>query len=178
MILARRSLREMNGQPVKDEELMSLFEAARWSPSHYNTQGWRFVYSKRDSKSWNDYLDALVPGNRKWAKDAGVLIVVLSKKFSTYKGKKEEVHSHSFDAGSAWMAMALEGTARNLVVHAMGGFDHKKAAKMIGLNSSDYRIEAMIAVGNRAKNGAPEKTTQRNEIEKFISEDVFKEKLE
>lgn len=60
----------------------------------------------------------------------------------------------------------------------MGGFDHKKAAKMIGLTSSDYQIEAMVAIGNRAKNGAPEKTTQRNEVEKFTSEDVFKEKIE
>ena len=71
MILARRSLREMNGTPIKDEELMSLFEAARWAPSHYNTQTWRFVYAKRNSNKWNEYLDALVPGNRKWARNAG-----------------------------------------------------------------------------------------------------------
>lgn len=137
MILARRSLREMNGQPVKNDELMSLFEAARWAPSHYNTQTWRFVYTKRGSKYWSDYLDALVPGNRKWASKSGVLMVVLSKKSNTYKGRKEEVASHSFDTGcvsqciplhvmslfffklivacsSAWMAMALEGTARGL----------------------------------------------------------------
>lgn len=177
MILARRSLREMTGQSIKDEELMSLFEAARWAPSHFNTQTWRFVYAKRGSKYWDQYLDALSPGNRKWAKNAGVLMVVLSKLTNNYKGRKEPVPSHSFDTGSAWMAMALEGTARGLVVHAMGGFDPKKAADMIGLKSKEYRIEAMIAVGIRDKSVGPEKTTQRNEVEKFISEGIFTEKL-
>lgn len=107
MILARRSLREMNGQPVKNDELMSLFEAARWAPSHYNTQTWRFVYTKRGSKYWSDYLDALVPGNRKWASKSGVLMVVLSKKSNTYKGRKEEVASHSFDTGCVSQCIPL-----------------------------------------------------------------------
>lgn len=67
---------------------------------------------------------------------------------------------------------------KGLVVHAMGGFDHQKAAKMIGLKDvDDYTIEAMVAIGNKAKNGAIEKTTQRNEIEKFTSENVFTEKI-
>ena len=176
MILGRRSLREMTGQTIKNEDLMPLFEAARWAPSHFNTQTWRFVYAKRDSKLWEQYLNVLSPGNRKWAQNAGVLMVVLSKKSSNYKGKKEFIPSHSFDTGSAWMAMALEGTARGLVVHAMGGFEKEKAAAMIGLKSDDYQIEIMIAVGYRDKK-AKEKTTLRNEIEKFISEGVFTEKL-
>lgn len=157
---------------------MSLFEAARWAPSHFNTQTWRFVYTKRGSKQWDQYLNALTPGNRKWASKAGVLMVVLSKLTNVHKNKPEPVPSHSFDTGSAWMAMALEGTARGLVVHAMGGFEHEKAASMIGLKSDDYQIEAMIAVGHRDKKaGAAEKTTSRHEIEKFISEGVFTEKL-
>ena len=156
---------------------MSIFEAARWAPSYFNTQSWRFVYAKRDSKYWDQFLDALSPGNKKWAKDAGVLMVVLSSKFQTYKGKRLPVESHSFDTGAAWMAMALEGTARGLVVHAMTGFDKEKAAQMIQLKSSDYRIEAMVAIGNRLRVIDNEKTSQRFELDKIISEGVFEEKI-
>lgn len=177
MILARRSLREMNGKPISQSELMSLFEASRWAPSYFNVQEWRFVYAERGSKHWNQFLDALAPGNRKWAKDAAVLMVALSSKFQMHKGKRLPVPSHSFDTGAAWMAMALEGTARNLVVHAVTGFDKKKAAKMIQLNNDDYEIEAMIVVGHRLRAIDNEKTSQRFEVNQFTSEGVFNEKI-
>lgn len=178
MILARRSLREMNGKSIRENELMSLFEAARWAPSYYNTQSWRFVYAKRTSPQWNDYLDALVPANRKWCKDAAVLVVVLSNNNQIYKGKKVPVESHSFDSGAAMMAIALEGTARGLVVHPMTGYDKDKVRNMIGLKDTDeYTIEAMIAIGNRLRRNSEEKTTQRYEINKIISEGTFTEKI-
>ncbi|KAF7489349.1 hypothetical protein SSS_02934 [Sarcoptes scabiei] len=178
MILSRRSLREMNGRPVPNDVLMSLFEAARWAPSYYNTQSWRFVYATRNGRYWNKFIDALVPGNQKWAKDAGALIVVLSAKYQIKDGEKRSVESHTFDTGAAWMAMALEGTARGLVVHPMTGFDKDKVIRMIGLNNkNDYQIEAMVAVGNRLRLVNDEKITDRHPVNKFVSEGVFREKI-
>ncbi|MCB1215573.1 MAG: nitroreductase family protein, partial [Deltaproteobacteria bacterium] len=37
----RWSPRSMSGELLDKEELMSLFEAARWAPSSYNNQPWR-----------------------------------------------------------------------------------------------------------------------------------------
>ena len=107
MLIARRSLRAMDATPISDDTLMALFEAARWAPSHYNTQNWRFVYAKRDTPYWEAYLDALWDGNKAWAKDAAVLVVAMSKKSYVYNGRVVPLPSHSFEAGSAWMAMAL-----------------------------------------------------------------------
>lgn len=177
MILGRRSLRHMNGQPIAHEELMSLFEAARWAPSLLNLQVWRFVYAERNSQYWDQFVEALAPGNRDWAKDGAALVVVLSNRFQTYKGEKREVPTPGFDTGAATMALSLEGTARGLVVHATGGFDREKVAQMIGLQGDDYRIEAILVIGNRAYNGHREFTTQRHQVESFVSEGVFKEKL-
>ena len=68
----RWSPRSMTGEEIKDDDLMSLFEAARWAPSSFNNQPWRFIYSKRTGSEWSKFLDLLNEGNRIWAKDAGV----------------------------------------------------------------------------------------------------------
>lgn len=94
MILGRRSLREMSGEEMSDEELFPLFEAAKWAPSHFNIQEWRLVYAKRNSKQWSRFLSLLDAGNQKWAKDASALVIMVSNRFNTHKGKKSFVRSH------------------------------------------------------------------------------------
>ena len=49
----------MTGEDIDDDDLMSLFEAARWAPSSYNNQPWRFIYAKRNTESWNKLFDLL-----------------------------------------------------------------------------------------------------------------------
>lgn len=77
----RWSPRSMTGEEITDDDLMSLFEAARWAPSSFNNQPWRFIYSKRTAREWTKFLDLLNEGNRIWAKDAGVLVVIISRIF-------------------------------------------------------------------------------------------------
>jgi hypothetical protein len=56
LILNRWSPMAMTGEELADEELMSLFEAARWAPSGYNSQPWRFVYAKKTYSIGMGYL--------------------------------------------------------------------------------------------------------------------------
>ena len=70
----------MTGEELKDEELMSLFEAARWAPSSGNGQPWRFIYAKRNTEDWNSLFTLLVDSNKSWAKNPAVLIVIVSKR--------------------------------------------------------------------------------------------------
>jgi nitroreductase len=134
----------MSGEPMTDDELMPLFEAARWAPSAMNNQLWRFMYAKRDSKFWDTYFDVLADGNKIWCAHAAVLVFILSRSESYYKNKPHQ--SHAFEAGSAFQNLALEGTARGLVVHPMGGFDKEKAAKYLKL-PAHWHIQCMIAIG-------------------------------
>jgi len=144
----RWSPRSMTGEELSDEELMPLFEAARWAPSSSNAQTWRFVFAKRNTPHWDKFFSFLMEGNQSWAKNASVLIVILSRKTMEYKEKPAP--THSFDTGSAFMSLALEGARRGLVVHGMAGFDYDKARE--GLKVSDlYSVEAMVAVGKRGK---------------------------
>jgi nitroreductase len=42
-ITTRRSVREFTDEPVAEEELDRMIEAARWAPSGLNNQPWRFM---------------------------------------------------------------------------------------------------------------------------------------
>jgi nitroreductase len=64
LFVNRWSPRCMTGEELSDEDLMALFEAARWAPSSYNNQPWRFIYAKRNTKSWNKLFDLLAEGNK------------------------------------------------------------------------------------------------------------------
>lgn len=86
-----------------------------------------------------------------------------------------ELMTHSFDAGAAWENLALEGTGRNLVVHAMGGFDHDKAREVLGV-PDEFTIECMIAVGKKGKKEDLSEVLQEREVpslRKPLEETVF-----
>jgi nitroreductase len=144
MFVDRWSPRAMSGKPISNEELMSLFEAARWAPSSYNGQPWRFIYAHRDTPTWNKLFNLLAPFNQEWCKNAAVLVLFISKKTFEYNNKPSI--THSFDTGSAWMSMALQGSMNGLVVHGMEGFDYDKARKELAV-PDDFTVEAMCAIG-------------------------------
>ena len=144
MLYRRWSPRAMSGETLNDEEIMSLFEAARWAPSSYNAQHWRFLYTTRGSAHWEKYLGFLVEGNFAWAKNAGLLIVLVSR--TTTEPDGNPVRTYSFDAGAAWQNIALQSSAMDLVSHGMQGFDYEKARTELNV-PDDYSVEVMIAVG-------------------------------
>lgn len=161
LILNRWSPRSMTGESMSDQELMPLFEAARWAPSSYNNQPWRFVYARRDTPHWQTFLNLLVEFNQQWAKNAAVLVVVISH--NNFGHNNQPSHTHSFDTGAAWENLALEGSGRGLVVHGMEGFDYNKARQVLNI-PQDCTIEAMIAIGKRAPKTALPEPMQEREV--------------
>ena len=134
----------MSSEPLSEAELMTLFEAARWAPSTYNEQEWRFLYAKRATTHWPTFFDLLMDANKVWCQRAAVLAVVLSHKVFERNGKPNPVHT--FDSGAAFENLALQGAAMGLVVHGMAGFDRDKARAALSI-PDDYAVEAMIALG-------------------------------
>ena len=145
LFLDRWSPRAMSGAPMADAELMRLFEAARWAPSTYNEQEWRFLYARRDTPHWPAFFNLLMEANQAWCDRAAVLMVVLSHKVFERNGNPNPVHT--FDAGAAFENLALQGAAMGLVVHGMAGFDRGKARATLKV-PDDYEVEAMVAVGH------------------------------
>ncbi len=155
LFLDRWSPRAMSGEPIAEEDLMVLFEAARWAPSSFNNQPWRILYARRDGEHWPLFLDLLVESNRVWARNAAALLLFISKTSFDHNGKP--ARTHSFDTGAAWENLALQATLHGYVVHGMQGFDYDRAKTALGI-PEEYQVEAMVAVGKPgARDSLPEK---------------------
>lgn len=149
----------MSGEELNDQDIMSLFEAARWAPSSFNNQPWRFIYAKRNTQHWDRLFSLLYEGNKVWAVNAAVLVVVISRKNFEYDERPSI--THQLDAGAAWENLALEASLHGIVTHGMEGFDYKKARLDLGI-SDNFDVMAMIAIGKRGpKENLPLKLQER-----------------
>jgi nitroreductase len=162
--LERWSPRSFEPVDMPDADLMSLFEAARWAPSSYNNQPWRFLYAKRGSAAWPLLFNLMGEFNQSWTKDASLLVVVLSTTKFDHNGKPAA--THSFDAGAAWQNIALQAWLKGYAAHGMQGFDYDKARADLGV-PADFTVECMIAIG---KKGAKEKLPKEMQEREFPSE--------
>jgi nitroreductase len=177
LFLRRWSPRAMSGESLTEEELRRLFEAARWAPSTYNEQEWRFLYARRDTPHWPLFFDLLAEGNKAWCHRAAVLVVVLAKKVFTRNNQPNPVHL--FDSGAAWENLALQATAMGLAAHGMAGFDFDKARRVLRV-PDQYAVAAMCALGRHGKpEDLPpplrelEKPSSRRPISESICEGPF-----
>jgi len=144
LFLQRWSPRAMDGRALAPAALASLFEAARWAPSASNLQPWRFVYAERDTPEFQPMFELLVEANRAWCVRAGALVAVCSR---VPDGRGNPSPTHAFDAGAAWMSLALQAARLGLVAHAMGGFDRAAAPGVLGL-APGHEVHCIVALGN------------------------------
>jgi nitroreductase len=148
MFLDRWSPRAFIDEPIPEHQLRSLFEAGRWAPSCYNEQPWVFVYAvtRQDRQR---FATALVEKNRLWASRAPLLMFVLARRTFAATGKPNR-HA-GFDAGAAWMSLALQARRLGLYAHAMAGFDQETAHEILGVPREEFEVMAAIAVGRRGE---------------------------
>jgi len=148
LFVDRWSPRSFDTTEMPQEDLDVILEAAAWAPSAYNYQPWKFLYARRDDVNWDRFLSLLIPFNAGWAKDASILVFVVS---DTKMGEGDDAqanHSHSFDAGAAWAHMALQATLMGYHAHGMTGIEFDKARAELGIPEG-FRLEAAIAIGRR-----------------------------
>ena len=125
MFVNRWSPRALTGEAITREQLNTVLEAARWAPSAFNYQPWRFIYALRDTAQWGPIFEGVKEGNRTWVKDGSALIVLASAKNAQFPGRDAPGPNawHAFDTGAAWISMALQASHMGLVAHALAGFD-------------------------------------------------------
>jgi nitroreductase len=135
-------------RPVPEEDLRSLFEAARWAASSYNEQPWTyFVATRTSAAEFERLLSCLVPANQAWAKAAPVLALgVVSLKFAqNHKDNRAAVH----DLGLASANLVTEATARGISVHQMIGILPDRARELYQIPENSEAWTA-LAIGYRA----------------------------
>lgn len=161
LIVERWSPRSFDGSDIPQADLDVILEAGGWAPSSYNVQPWRFLYARRGDDNWERFQALLIEGNRKWARDASVLIVIVSDTMQRRADTVSPSHTHSFDAGAAWQNMALQATAMGYHAHGMIGLDIPRAMAELGI-PDDFRVEAAVVIGRRDdKDKLPESLRER-----------------
>ncbi len=170
LFINRWSPRSFSSKPIEDWKIQSLFEAARWAPSSMNEQPWRFIYAKTE-EDLETFREIVNESNRRWAKYAPLLMVLATKLNYDYKNRPNS--KAEFDAGSAWMSLALRARQLDLYAHAMGGIHPEKAYELLNIPEDEYKVICAIAVGY---NDSPDKLpTDLRESEKPNSRKPLRE---
>ncbi len=133
-------------RPVERGKLTAMLEAARWAPSCYGDQPWRFIVweKARDEAGWRRALDCLAAGNKPWARQAPLLMLACADSVLTHDGSPNRWGQ--YDTGAAAISLALQAAAQGLMVHQMGGFDSDRARREFRIPDR-YTPMAMIAAG-------------------------------
>lgn len=148
-LIARRwSPRALDpARPVSREHLLALLEAARWAPSCFGDQPWRFlVWDRlRDPAGWQQAFECLAEGNQVWVKNAAVLLLAMAAPNFGHNGQPNRWAQ--YDTGAASENLCLQATALGLIAHQMGGFNPEQAKTRFNI-PADHACMAMIAVGH------------------------------
>lgn len=171
LIAARWSPRALDPDgKVTDEQLRAVLEAARWAPSHGNTQPARFLVGRRGDDTYERLFDLLSKRNKGWAHGATLLMLACA----ATENEKGAVPMPVYGVGLAAENLALQAVAEGLVAHQMGGFN-KEGAKLVFSLPLDIEPQVMIALGTlgspdlldeerRAKELAPRRRKPLSEI--------------
>lgn len=161
LFLDRWSPRAYDGKPMPKDDVLTILDAARWAPSASNQQPWRFVYGLNGSAEWEDFVGLLMEGNQRWAQNSSALIVILSRTYNLRDGEKKPAATHSFDAGAAWFALAMQAHKLGYHAHGMAGIFKDKILEQLNVPEG-YAVEAMVAIGKIAhKSTLPDDLAER-----------------
>ena len=141
----RYSPRAFSRKPIEEDKLKLLFEAARWAPSSYNGQSWRFVIAKNsESELWHLLFETLSDFNKEWVKNAPILVLTLARKYYEHNGK---AYKHSWhDVGLSVGNLMNQATYMGIHIHQMAGFNADKAGENINI-PLEFEPVSMIAIG-------------------------------
>jgi len=168
-------------RPVSRADLLRLFEAARWAPSSFNEQPWRFVVVMRDQSlaAWEAVTASLSPTNRSWAAAAPVLVLASIR--LTLERTEQPNPLAWYDAGQAVALLTVQATAQGLFVRQMEGFDHEHARRVCDVPEGFDPI-VMMAIGyagdpdtlSSDKHRAAERTPRRRRaVGDFVFENTW-----
>jgi nitroreductase len=147
----RRSVRKYRSDPIPDEILIEVLEAARWSPSWANKQVWRFIIVK-DQHTKERLQDTLRPTNpaRRAITDAPVLICVAAQRGLSGYGRGEALTDKGdwfmFDAGIAMEHIVLAAWNFGLGTVHVGSFNAKNAEAILKIPEG-FSIVEMTPIG-------------------------------
>jgi len=151
------------GKAVSREQLFSLLEATRWSPSCNGDEPWRYLVwdRTRDAQGFQRAFDCLSENNKKWVKNVPLLMLGCANSVFNHSGKPSRWGQH--DVGMANLSLCLQAVALGLAAHQMGGFDAAKARAAFSIPEG-YTPMSMVAIGYQAEPDVLDDETKAKEL--------------
>lgn len=147
----RWSPRAFSDRPVSPADLRKIFEAARWAPSSYNEQPWRFIVGLQGSDTYKKILGSMAEFNQMWAGKAPALILGIAKRNFSHNNTPNGFNV--FDLGAASGFITLQAAELGLATHQMAGYDKEKARQAFGI-PEDYDLGSIVALGYQGEPSA------------------------
>lgn len=143
------------------DKLFTMLEAARWAPSCFNEQPWRFILGvKSRGDSYHKIFDSLVEFNQEWARHAPVLLLAVARTHFSTNDKPND--HHAYDTGAAMSLLSVQAAEFDIYVHQMAGFDRDKARENFAIPEGFLPVAA-AAIGYRGEPQILNEKQQRGE---------------
>ncbi|MDD5626501.1 MAG: nitroreductase family protein [Patescibacteria group bacterium] len=139
-IRERRSIRRYKADPVPEEKLNKILEAARLAPSAHNAQDWKFIVVRNTEIRKKISIVA----NQSFIAEAPVVIAAVALNPKSLMSC--EVPAYAVDLAIAVEHMALQATAEGLGACWIGSFDQKKVEAILKVPEK-YKIVALLPIG-------------------------------
>ena len=153
-IKTRRSIRKFTEQPVTEDEVRQVVEAAAFAPSWKNTQIARYIVvtdkEKKDKLADNCMLGFAY--NQKTTHGAPALVVLtMIRERSGYErdgsfSTPKEAGFEMFDAGIAAQTFCLAAWERGVGTVITGYFDEEKITRLLNL-PENQKVGCVIGLG-------------------------------
>jgi len=170
VIRTRRSVRAYKPDPIPEDVLRRVLEAARIAPSGSNRQPWRFIIVRDE-----DTKRRLVPAchNQSWIADAPVVIVACARELSYNRGGYMGKLSGVMDATIAFTHLILAARAEGLGTCWIGAFENDEVKKVLGVPSG-WNVVALTPMGYPAEGEAAfREPFGRKPLSEIVSTDKF-----
>ena len=152
-IRTRRSIRKYKSEPIPEEKLRTILEAARLAPSAANRQPWRFiVIQNKDRKK----ALAKVANNQTFFNDAAAIIVAIGD-------PEVSARWYEKDPMIALEHIVLAATALGYGTCWIGAFDEDALKHLLKI-PAEMKVIALLPIGIPDETPAPRPRKEFSEI--------------
>lgn len=145
-IQKRFSPRFYSSEPIADNDIQRILEAARWTPSGHNDQPWFFYVVKKTSSQYQSVFTTLNDYNQSWAKTAPLLVVACA----IVKNDHGENIFARYDLGASVISLILQAQSMGIYSRQIGLFDADQIKKILNLETNliPFTVVAMGKIGD------------------------------
>lgn len=168
VIRTRRSIRSYKPDPIPDDVLMRVLDAARIAPSGRNLQPWKFIVV-RDAELKRRL--AIACHDQMFIAEAPVVIVACGYNIRWNRGEYMGDLSMLVDVSIAFTHLILAARAEGLGTCWIGSFSNEEVKKILGI-PKDVNVVAITPLGYPKGKGFRE-PGPRKSLQEIVSFDKY-----